>query len=183
MIGGLPLILTEWLCCDRSLHLTRCNITDAAAARRASASAGAANTSGWEVSAAVLRWGDEAAATALACEGEGEDGFDLVVGTDLLYFAGAEVTERLCATIAALLAPHEACDAAGPDRNEACGAGGAGADQKAKAKALLGNHSGWFNDSLEECLKASAAAAGLEYLQLPDKQGSRLCELSLMGPV
>ena len=81
----------------------------------------------------MLRWGDAEAARTLAtappelepepepegaaaggelCKeggGRGDEnagfgsGFDLVVGTDLLYFAGAEVTQRLALTIANLL--------------------------------------------------------------------------------
>jgi hypothetical protein len=135
------------------LALARCNIQ--AVKEQHSDTFGRHEESGCDVSTAVLRWGDVNAARALAEGGDGggggraaggvlhtdgceRRGFDLILGTDLLYFAGAEVTQRLAATIAALLAPAAPGDC--------------------DSKAVLANHGGWFNDILEQCLHDSAVS-------------------------
>jgi predicted TPR repeat methyltransferase len=146
------------------LSLARCNIQ--AVEKQHSGAFGRHEEDDCDVSTAVLRWGDVDAARALAegagdCGGGGaadgvqhtngfeKRGFDLILGTDLLYFAGAEVTQRLAATIAALLTPSFSGDSATEE------------DEKrfvCDSKAVLANHGGWFNDALEQCLHDSAVS-------------------------
>lgn len=125
-----------------------------------------------DVRVEVLRWGDVEAARALAqqpCDSEpppdagpaaegieqvscsSGHGFDLIVGTDLLYFAGAEVAHRLAVTIATLLSPSAPCIADGEQKE--------GRHNLCDRKAVLANHGGWFNDSLEQCLRDGAVSA------------------------
>ena len=142
--GRRRLVLTDGD--SECLALARCNIKAVERQHAASWREGG----GFDATTAVLRWGDVEAARALSWqqqpEGGDDCGFDLVLGTDLLYFAGAEVAQRLAVTIAALLSPPPSSQLLRQRQNRS----------ERDRKAVLANHGGWFDETLEQCLRGSA---------------------------
>lgn len=126
---------------DECLALARCNIQSLE--QQHASTMHQYEEPAFDARTAVLRWGDADAARSLAQQ---QEGIDLILGTDLLYFAGAEVAQRLALTIATLLSPLGLVESA------ACSV------KTQHRCAVLANHAGWFNEHLEQCLRDSAVS-------------------------